>query len=181
MKKQVDDLVEAVVERFGRVNYLVNNASITKQLPFKELDLIDDTVWNDLFSTNVKGMFYCSRKIAPLIKKEGGGAIVNIGSIAGINGLGSSLPYAVTKSAVHGLTKSLAHALLPEIRVNCVVPGAVDTRWWKGNEEKMNQLAGKLPLGHISSPEDIAEIVLLALKNKSMTGQLIIADNGQTL
>ena len=65
--------------------------------------------------------------------------------------------------------------------MNCVVPGAVETRWWKGNEDKMNQLARKLPLGHISTPEDIAEIVLVALTNKSMTGQLLIADNGQTL
>ncbi len=180
-EQQVKKMIETVCERFGNINYLVNNASITKQLPFKELELIDDAVWDELFSTNVKGMFYCAKNAAPIIKKDGNGAIVNIGSIAGVNGLGSSLPYAVTKSAVHGLSKSLAHALLPEVRVNCVVPGAVETRWWKGNEDKMNQLARKLPLGHVSTPEDIAEIVLLALTNRSMTGQLLIADNGQTL
>ena len=180
-EKQVKIMIETVYKKFGNINYLVNNASITRQLPFKELELIDDIVWDELFSTNVKGMFYCAKNVAPYIKRGGDGAIVNIGSIAGVNGLGSSLPYAVTKSAVHGLSKSLAHALLPEIRVNCVVPGAVETRWWKGNEDKMNQLARKLPLGHISTPEDIAEIVLLALTNKSMTGQLLIADNGQTL
>ena len=180
-EKQVEIMVETVHDSFGDINYLVNNASITRQLPFKELELINDNVWDELFATNVKGMFYCAKNVAPIMKKSSNGAIVNIGSIAGVNGLGSSLPYAVTKSAVHGLTKSLSHALLPEIRVNCVVPGAVETRWWKGNEDKMNQLARKLSLGHISVPEDIAEIVLMALTNKSMTGQLLIADNGQTL
>ena len=178
---QVKKMVQYVMKNFGRIDYLVNNASITSQLPFNDLDLINDETWDNLFATNVKGMFHCARAVVPFIKKNGKGAIVNIGSIAGVNGLGSSLPYAVSKAAVHGLTKSLAHALLPEIRVNCVIPGAVKTRWWAGNEDKMNILAGKLPLGHISTPEDIADIVCTVLANHSMTGQFIIADNGQTL
>ena len=96
-EKQVEIMVETVHDSFGDINYLVNNASITRQLPFKELELINDNVWDELFATNVKGMFYCAKNVAPIMKKSSNGAIVNIGSIAGVNGLGSSLPYAVTK------------------------------------------------------------------------------------
>jgi len=178
---QVIRMVETVAEHFGAIHFLVNNASITKQLPFNDLNLIDDEIWDSLFSINVKGMFYCARAAAPHIKKSGGGAIVNIGSVAGVRGIGSSLPYAVSKSAVHGLTKSLAHALLPEIRVNCVIPGPVKTRWWAGNEDKMEKLADTLPLRRVSLPEDIAELVCTALSSKAMTGQFLFSDSGKLL
>jgi 3-oxoacyl-[acyl-carrier protein] reductase len=98
-------------------------------------------IWDELFDVNVKGMFYCARAVAPFIKKNQKGAIVNLGSIAGQTGLGSSLPYAVSKAAFHGLTKSLARALAPDIRVNCILPGAVTTRWWAGREKQMKRLA----------------------------------------
>lgn len=115
------------------------------------------------------------------MKKNKQGAIVNIGSIAGQTGLGSSLPYAVSKAAVHGLTKSLARALAPDIRVNCIVPGAVATRWWAGKEEQMNRLAPNLVLQRISTPEDIASMICAALEQEAMTGQIITVDCGQTL
>src|SRR5690606_34614441 len=109
-----------------------------------------EDVWDALFNVNVKGMSYCARAVAPYMKQKCSGAIVNVGSIAGQTGLGSSLPYAVSKAAVHGLTKSLARALAPDIRVNCIVPGAVATRWWEGREEQMRQLAPRLLLQQIS-------------------------------
>lgn len=177
---QVKNMVEGVINKFGTIHYLVNNASITKQLSFNNLDLITDEIWDTLFDVNVKGMLHCARAVAPFLKKHREGAIVNLGSIAGVTGLGSSLPYAVSKTAVHGLTKSLARALAPEIRVNAVVPGAVDTRWWKGEEEKMRMLAGNLPLEKISQPEEIAQLICSILTSTSMTGQIIIADNGQS-
>ncbi len=86
-----------------------------------------------------------------------------IGSVAGITGIGSSIPYAATKAACHTMTRSLAIALAPEIRVNAIAPGAVETRWWDRNEEKMYQLAGNLPLKKISTPYDIAEAVLFKI------------------
>ena len=177
----VQTMVEKVASNFGRIDYLVNNAGITKQLPFKDLEAATSEVWDSLFAVNVKGTFFCSRAVVPHMKKVGHGAIVNIGSIAGITGLGSSLPYAVSKSAVHGLTKSLARALAPEIQVNCVAPGAVDTRWWIGNEDKMHELAGNTPLGRIATPEDIAEMVRTVLKSKSITAEVILIDGGQAL
>ncbi|MCK9857768.1 SDR family NAD(P)-dependent oxidoreductase [Paenibacillus sp. ATY16] len=179
--QEVKDMVETIVQRFGSLDLLVNNASITRHIPFPDLDAATGEVWDELFDVNVKGMFYCARAAAPHMKKQGRGAVVNIGSIAGATGLGSSLPYAVSKAAVHGLTKSLARALAPHIRVNCVVPGAVATRWWAGREEQMSQLAPNLLLRQISTPDDIAQLICASLEQEAMTGQMMTVDSGQTL
>ncbi|WP_127494940.1 SDR family NAD(P)-dependent oxidoreductase [Paenibacillus glycanilyticus] len=179
--QEVKDMVETIVQRFGTLDLLVNNASITRHIPFPDLDAATGEVWDELFDVNVKGMFHCARAAAPHMKKQGRGAVVNVGSIAGATGLGSSLPYAVSKAAVHGLTKSLARALAPHIRVNCVVPGAVATRWWAGREEQMSQLAPNLLLRQISTPEDIAQLICASLEQEAMTGQIITVDSGQTL
>jgi 3-oxoacyl-[acyl-carrier protein] reductase len=180
-ESDVQAMTLAVVDAFGGIDYLINNAGITRQLRFDDLDAISDETWDDLIAVNVKGTFHCCRAAAPYLRKSPGSAIVNIGSIAGETGYGSSLPYAVSKSAVHGLTRSLARALAPEIRVNCVAPGAVATRWWAGNEEKMRMLAGSVALHRVSTPDDIAETTLMLLKADSMTGQVIKVENGQTL
>lgn len=179
--KEVREMVDKIVQQFGTVDLLVNNASITQHIPMADLEAATEQVWDELFAVNVKGMFYCARAVAPFMKENKQGAIVNLGSIAGQTGLGSSLPYAVSKAAVHGLTKSLARALAPEIRVCCVVPGAVATRWWAGREEQMKSLAPNLLLQRISSPEDIAQFICAALEQEAMTGQIITVDSGQTL
>lgn len=177
----VRSLMEVIARQFGGIDYLINNAGITAQLPFAELELIDNDVWDTLYATNVKGAFFCARAAASYMKGREACAIVNVGSIAGETGFGSSIPYAVSKAAMHGLTKSLARALAPDIRVNGVMPGAVKTRWWQGNEDKMYALSGQLPLQRISTPEDIADTVLMLLQALSITGQNIKAENGQTL
>ncbi|MEQ7050664.1 SDR family NAD(P)-dependent oxidoreductase [Paenibacillaceae sp. P-4] len=178
---KVRTMVDEVAQAFGTIDVLVNNAGITKHIPMEDLDAATEDVWDELFDVNVKGMFYCARAVAPYMKEKKCGAIVNVGSIAGQTGLGSSLPYAVSKAAVHGLTKSLARALAPNIRVNCVVPGAVATRWWLGQEERMQHLAPNLLLQRISTPEDIAQFICSALEQEAMTGQIITVDSGQTL
>jgi 3-oxoacyl-[acyl-carrier protein] reductase len=178
---EVRAMVEWSVQQFGTVDLLVNNASITRHIPLADLQSATDEVWDSIMAVNVKGMFYCARAVTPYMKKGGQGAIVNVGSIAGQTGLGSSLPYAVSKAAVHGLTKSLAHALAPEIRVNAVVPGAVATRWWAGKEEQMKRLAPKLLLQRIATPEDVAQLICAVLEQEALTGQLITVDSGQTL
>lgn len=179
--EQVRRMAEAVAGHFGTVHLLVNNASTTRHIPLDDLEAATDEVWDELFDVNVKGMFYCARAVAPYMKENRQGAIVNIGSIAGQTGIGSSLPYAVSKSAVHGLTLSLARALAPHIRVNGVLPGAVATRWWAGREEQMNKLIPRLVLKQIATPEDIAQFVCAALEQEAMTGQLITVDSGQTM
>lgn len=179
--REAVQMVRTVCDTLGPVDYLVNNAGITRQLPFAALDAIEDGMWDDLMAVNVKGAFHVSRAVAPVMQTRPEAAIINVGSIAGETGYGSSLPYAVSKAATHGLTRSLAKALAPRIRVNAVAPGAVDTRWWAGNEDKMHKLAGQVALNRVASPEDIAEVVLLLLRAKSMTGQIVRTDNGQTL
>ncbi len=179
--KAVQDTINTIAKRFGGIDYLINNAGITKQLPFADLEVIEEADWDSLYDTNVKGAFFCSRAAAPYMKTRPDSAIVNVGSIAGETGFGSSIPYAVSKGAMHCLTKSLARALAPHIRVNGIMPGAVQTRWWQGNEEKMYALSGQLPLQRISTPEDIAHSVIMLLQARSMTGQNIKAENGQTL
>jgi 3-oxoacyl-[acyl-carrier protein] reductase len=178
---QVRNMILACVRKFGRLDYLVNNVGITHQLAMDDFDGATDEIWNRLWNVNVKGTFYCIKYSVPFLKKESDAAIVNVGSVAGITGLGSSVPYAVTKSAVHGLTKSLAFSLAPEIRINSIAPGAVNTRWWEGNKEKMKNLAGNILLKRISTPEDIAETICYTLLQKSLTGQVITVDNGQTM
>lgn len=106
---------------------------------------------------------------------------INVGSIAGLTGVGSSIPYAVSKAAIHALTKSLARTLAPEIRVCAVAPGGVATRWWTGREEVMNQLSRRLPLQRLATPEDIAQMICSTLEQEAMTGQIITVDSGQTL
>jgi len=174
-------MVDHIVQQFGTIDLLVNNASTTHHIPLPDLEAATDEVWDELLAVNVKGMFYCARAVAPFMKQSKQGAIVNVGSIAGITGLGSSLPYAVSKAAVHGLTKSLARALAPEIRVCSIAPGAVATRWWAGREEVMRGLSGHLPLQRISTPEDIAQFICATLEQDSITGQIITVDSGQTL
>lgn len=179
--REVRDMVDQAVREFGTVDLLVNNAGITRHIPMEDLEAATDEVWDELYGVNVKGMFFCARAVAPFMKSHKQGAIVNVGSIAGITGLGSSLPYAVSKAAVHGLTKSLARALAPYIRVSCIVPGAVATRWWEGKEEQMKRLAPQLLLQRISTPEDIARMICATLEQEAMTGQIITVDSGQTL
>ncbi|MGP7816605.1 SDR family NAD(P)-dependent oxidoreductase [Niallia sp. 01092] len=181
IEQEIHEMVSQTVATFGTIDGLVNNASITAQIAMDDLDSATDEVWDSLFNVNVKGMFHCVKAVAPYMKKKKSGVIINIGSVAGINGIGSSIPYAATKSAIHTMTQSLAIALAPDIRVNCIAPGAVDTRWWAGNKEKMYQLAGNLPLKRISTPDDIAETILFQITQESITGQVFIVDNGQTL
>jgi 3-oxoacyl-[acyl-carrier protein] reductase len=179
--QEVREMANTVARQFGTIDLLVNNASITRHIPLSDLEAATEEVWDELYAVNVKGMFYCARAVAPYMQNNKQGAIVNVGSIAGLSGLGSSLPYAVSKAAVHGLTKSLARALAPDIRVCCVAPGAVATRWWAGREEQMERLSTNLLLQRISTPEDIAQTICSTLEQDSMTGQIITVDCGQTM
>lgn len=178
---EVRGMVQRVVAELGAVDLLVNNASVTRSIPLADLEAVTNDDWATLFATNVQGMFYCARSVAPQMRARGDGAIVNLGSIAGLTGDGSSLPYAVTKAAIIGLTKSLARALAPEIRVCCVAPGVVATRWWEGREEQADRLSRQTLLGRITTAEDVAALICAALEQRAMTGQVLTVDGGQTL
>lgn len=170
-----------VAAHFGSIDFLVNNAATTTYIPLAHLDEVTDEIWDRIFAVNVKGMFSCARAVAPYMKARGEGAIVNIGSIAGFTGDGSSLPYAVSKAAVIGLTRSLARALAPEVRVNSVAPGIVKTRWVEGREEHIERLSTAAPLRRTATPEDVAAIVCTFLGADAMTGQTVPVDGGMVM
>ncbi|MEJ2864678.1 SDR family NAD(P)-dependent oxidoreductase [Actinomycetospora flava] len=176
----VTAMVADVRGRLGPVEVLVNNAGATIPLPLDDLDGASDDVWQQLLAVNLMAPWYCARAAADDLRAAEDGVVVNIGSIAGLTGSGSSLPYAVSKSALHGLTRSLARALAP-VRVNEVAPGLVMTRWWAGNEERGRQLATKALIDRETTPEDVARAVLGLVESRAMTGQTVVVDGGQTL
>src|SRR6476660_9077615 len=129
--KEVTAMIDAVKDRYGRIDVLINNAGTTRFIAHQDLDALTDEVWDEILRVNLKGTFYCCRAAAPELRKTGG-AIVNVASIAGHRATGSSIVYAVSKAGVLQLTRSLAIALAPDVRVNSVSPGLVSTRWFRG-------------------------------------------------
>jgi 3-oxoacyl-[acyl-carrier protein] reductase len=170
-----------VRRELGPISVLVNNAGTTRAFPLDDLEAATDAVFDELFAVNVKGVMHHVRAAAEDLRASGHGAVVNIGSIAGLTGNGSSLPYVTSKAALIGLTKSLARALAPDITVNCVAPGVVYTRWWQGLEEQADRLSASTLLGRRTQPEDIAGLVAGLINARSMTGQVVTIDGGASL
>lgn len=177
----VRNMVDQVATELGQLDILVNNAGWTKYVPMEDLEGLNDDAWDRCFDVNVKGTFHCSRAAVPKMKANGAGQIVNIASIAGLIGRGSSMAYAASKAAVISLTKSLAIVLAPEIRVNAILPGVVDTRWMVGMELFMEANVQATPLKKGAQPEDVAEVVMGVVRSDMMTGQNLVVDGGRTL
>ena len=182
----VKAMMSATLDRFGRLDVLVNNAGTTHFVPAPDLDGLTEDVWNDILSVNVKGTFYCCRAAAPELRKTKG-AIVNIASIAGHRGAGSSIAYSVSKAGVLQLTRSLAIALAPDVRVNSVSPGLVSTRWFKSRfGEQANvpyeaSFVSTTPLGVIATPDHVAIAVMAFIENDLVTGQDVVIDGGRNV
>jgi 3-oxoacyl-[acyl-carrier protein] reductase len=177
--------VRAMVERcraeLGGLDILVNNAATTRFIDHKDLEALTDEVWDEILGVNVKGTYYCCRAAMPLLKERKGN-IVNVTSVAGLQGQGSSIAYAASKAAVNTLTKSLARAFAPEVRINAVAPGPVLTRWLAGRQAQIDRYVETTPLARAATPEDIADAVaFLALDASLMTGQVIVVDGGRTM
>lgn len=107
IEHEVQDMVTHTIILFGKINFLMNNASITSQIPMNELDKVTGEVWDSLFAINVKDIFNCMKAVVPHMKRQSAGAIVNLGSVAGVNGIGSSIPYAATRSTIHTINVHL--------------------------------------------------------------------------
>ena len=177
----VRKMVNQVVQELGRLDILVNNAGTTRFVPLENLEELSDDDWDHIFDVNVKGTFYCSRAAIPRMKESGGGEIVNVASIAGMTGQGSSIAYAASKAAIISLTKSLAISQAPEVRVNSVSPGIVGTRWVTGQEEFMAMHREATPLNRVSSPDDIAVSIFGLVMSTFVTGENVVVDGGRTL
>lgn len=177
-------IVGAAVGELGRLDYLVNNAGTPvsrEPVPFKDLDRIDDAFWDKILETNLVGMFRCIRAAAPHLKKTRG-AVVNLASVAGFNfGIGSSVPYAASKAGVINLTRNLSLALAPEVRVNAVAPGLVDTPWTKPwSQARKDVSVARTALGRMATTGDIADVILFFCAGADfVTGQTLLCDGGR--
>ena len=175
-------------ERFGRVDGLVNNAAQSKIAPHADLEALSSDDFLRIFAVNVVGPYQMVRAVAPHMKKQGKGAIVNISSVSGMTGTGSSIAYAVSKGALNTMTLSLARALAPEIRVNAVCPGVMQTRWWReglgeeGYQSFIENYAQTAPLKAAGDPEIVADPVVWLLEAaEHVTGETIMVDSGTHL
>lgn len=178
------EMMDTAVRELGRLDILVNNAGTTEFIPHTNLDDVGDEQWERILSVNLKGPFQCTRAARPYLEAAGAGAVVNVASIAGITGLGSSIPYCASKAALITMTISLARVLGPKIRVNAVAPGFIAGEWTqKGygpNYEKTKQaVEGRSALGKVCQPEDVAAAILgLITGSDLITGQTIVCDGG---
>ena len=182
-ESQVMAMVDRAAGHFGRIDVLINNAGTTRFIPFPDLDAVTDEVWQAILGTNLMGPWYAARAAAPHLKRARG-CIVNVASIAGLRGSGSSIPYGVSKAALTQLTRALAIALAPEVRVNAVNPGLVATRWFRqgfGEEHASAQevaMAGRTPLRQVVTPEQVAQAVMGLIRSDAVTGQHLVVDGG---
>ncbi len=182
---QVQAMVRDTVAQFGGLHILVNNAAMTHFVPFADLDGMKEEYWDDIYAVNVKGVFFCSRAASKAMKDSGGGAIVNVASVAGTRAIGSSIAYAASKAAVINMTVALARVLGPEIRVNCVAPGFIETRWLKNGLGDQIYEAGRAaetkraPLKAVCKPEDVSQLILSLITGADLvTAQTVVIDGG---
>jgi 3-oxoacyl-[acyl-carrier protein] reductase len=181
------EMMETAARAFGRLDILVNNAGTTHFIPHANLEDVKDEHWNQILGVNLKGPFQCSRAARPHLDASGQGAIVNVASIAGIAGTGSSIPYCASKAGLINLTISLARVLAPKIRVNAVAPGFIAGEWLKkglgANYEAAKQAReSQAVLGKVCQPEDVAAAILsLVTGSDLVTGQTLVCDGGSLI
>ena len=185
-QSQVKAMVDETIARFGRLDVLVNSAGTTRFIAHADLDAVTDEVWDEIISVNLKGPFYCSRAAATALKRARG-AIVNIASVAGARAAGSSIPYGVSKAALLQLTRNLAVALAPDVRVNAVAPGLVATRWFRepfgeqAASEQESRVAASTPLREVATADHVAQAVMGFLGSDLVTGEFVLVDGGKHL
>ena len=179
-------LAQAALDAFGRIDFLVNNAGRTKFANHEDLDALDAEDFVDIYRLNTVAAFQMVRACAPAMREQDASAVVNVASVAGVFGMGSSVAYAASKGALITMTKSLARALAPQIRVNAVAPGYVGTGWFEkrlGAEgfERLNQnIASRVPMGFAAGPYDIAGPIVQLLDPiaRAITGEVTLLDAG---
>jgi 3-oxoacyl-[acyl-carrier protein] reductase len=182
---EAESMVQQTVQTLGGLDYLVNNAGISgtkTPIPNSDFARLTEVFWEAILTTNLVGPFRCAKAAAEALRQSRG-AIVNTASVAGQNMVGSSMAYSASKAGLINLTKNLARALAPEVRVNAVAPGVVDTVWTRAWPKKTKQnAADRALLKRICTAQDIAEVIVFLCVGTSMiTGQTIVVDGGFSL
>jgi 3-oxoacyl-[acyl-carrier protein] reductase len=178
--EEIQRMVEQVMAAFGRVDILVNNAAFNQTVPFKDLDGLTLDLWNKILTANLTSVLLCVKAVAPIMRRQGRGRIVNVGSIAGLAPLGSSMAYAVSKAGVIHLTRCLAVALGPEVSVNAVAPGTMmGTRMTsKLAPELVERTTKAAALQKPVERDDVARQIVEFCRSESTTGQVLVLDSG---
>jgi len=177
----IDSLVAQVTQRFGQIDILVNDAAFNKAIPFTDLDGLTTEIWDKIIAVNLTGPMHLTKAVAPIMKAQGQGRIINISSVAGLGPQGSSIAYAVSKAGLIHLTKCLALALAPQVLVNCVAPGLLEGTRATANlrEEQLTSAATLSLLKKPADKEDCAEMVVAMCRTETMTGQTVVIDSGR--
>ena len=179
VRREVNDMVAAIKEKWGEVSLLVNNAGVAGQALFQD---VTDELWHRYFSVNVDGAYHTTQAVLPAMLREHEGCIINVSSMWGLRGASCEVTYSCTKAALIAMSRSLALELAPTgIRVNCIAPGVIKTDMLDAlPAEVLPQLAEETPLRRLGTPEDIAHLAVFLASDKSsfITGQVITADGG---
>lgn len=186
--EQVRSMVGRIEADFGRLDILINNAGVTHWVNLADLEGLTDSVWDEILDVNVKGAFRCARAAAKLLAVSHG-MIVNVSSISGVLAPStmSSLAYGTAKAALIYMTRALAVAMAPEVRVNCVAPAFTDTPWMSQHfgaeyRQVIAKASAGFPLGRVATPDDIAGAIIgLITGGNFVTGQTLIVDGGLSL
>jgi NAD(P)-dependent dehydrogenase (short-subunit alcohol dehydrogenase family) len=183
---QLEALASAIGQDYGRCDVLVNCAGITRFVRHDDLDALDDDLIDSILATNVRGAFAAVRAFRPLLEKSplpGGGVVVNLSSAAATLAMGSNVMYCASKAALDNMTKSLARALAPRIRVVSVSPALVDTEFVKSMDRGWrDEQAARSPLGRLATPEEVANAVIAAITTLTFaTGSILLVDGGRSL
>jgi ketoreductase RED2 len=173
-------LVAAARARWDRLDTLVNNAGTTAVIPHHDLEAASVDVWRRIFEVNVFGTWSMTLAALPALR-QAQGSVVNISSLAGVRPTGSSIPYAASKAALNHMTLLLAKVVGPEVRVNAVAPGLVDTPWTADWDVVREAVAQMTPLKRIGQPDDVAEVVLALARASYVTGQIVGIDGGMSI
>jgi 3-oxoacyl-[acyl-carrier protein] reductase len=179
-------LAAGIEQRWGGCDVLVNCAGTTRFVPHADLDGLDDALIDTILATNVRGPVAAVRALRPLLERSqlpGGGVVINISSTAAISAIGSNIIYCASKAALDSLTKSLARALAPKVRVLSISPGLVDTEFVKSLDPKWrDEQAARTPLGRLAHPEEVGQAVVAAVRHLTFsTGSVVLVDGGRLL
>lgn len=177
----VEALIGAVTQRFGRLDILINDAAYNKSIPFTDLDGLTPELWEKIMAVNLTGPMRLIKAVAPIMKAQGQGRIVNIASVAGLGPTGSSIAYAVSKAGLIHLTRCMAVATAPETLVNCVAPGLLEGTRATSNlrPEQVERSASASLLKKPADKDDCADMVVTMCRTETMTGQTVVIDSGR--